>query len=219
PDGADQERPGDPGARRDDDLQPRRVGVVRLLALRVMLEGADAAAVGHADDHLDVVAPAGAGAVAGRVVLDLVEGLEGEAGELDLGDGLEAVDRHADRHPDDRALRQGRVDDPLLAELLEEPLGDAEASLVDADVLAEHHDVVVPLHLLVEREVDRLDHRQLAARFRRHPRLLFATSCNLPPTFETSRPPPPPPPTGGRGGGTLSGPALRAPPAPRSPGP
>jgi hypothetical protein len=41
------------------------------------------------------------------VVLDLMEALEREARELDLADGLEAVERHADRGPDDAASASG----------------------------------------------------------------------------------------------------------------
>ena len=63
-----------------------------------------------------------------------------EVGELDLGDGDQAVERHPDRGADDPALGQGRVDDAVVAELVPEPLGDAEDSADAADVLAEHDD-------------------------------------------------------------------------------
>jgi hypothetical protein len=126
-----------------------------------MLEGAHTAAVRHPDDHLDVIAPPRPGSVPGGVVLDLMEGLEGEAGELDLRHRLQPVDRHADGHAHDGALGQRRVDDALISELREEAVRHAEHASVDADVLAQHQDVVVALHLLHEGEVDGLDHGHL----------------------------------------------------------
>ena len=51
-DGAHQERARGARAGRDHDLEARGVRVELLLALRVMLERAHAAAVGHAHDHL-----------------------------------------------------------------------------------------------------------------------------------------------------------------------
>src|SRR6266542_3366598 len=58
---------------------------------------------------------------------------------------------------DARGLRERRVEHPLLAELVEEPGGDPEHPAPGADVLAEHHDAVVGLHLLLQRVVDGLD--------------------------------------------------------------
>src|SRR5437764_776488 len=82
-----------------------------LLGLAVVLQRAHAAPVGHADDHRHVEAALGAVAVARGVVLDLVEALEGEAGELDLAHGLEPVEGHPDRRTDDAGLGQRAVDD------------------------------------------------------------------------------------------------------------
>src|SRR5206468_163306 len=96
-----------------------------------------------------------------RVVLDLVEALEGEPGELDLADGLEAVERHADGGADDGGLRERAVDHALRAELALEVIGDAENATVHADVLAEDQHGGVALHLLQEREVERLHHVEL----------------------------------------------------------
>src|SRR5216117_2322555 len=102
-----------------------------------MLQRAYAAAVGHADDHRHVEAALRARAVARDVVLDLVETLEGEAGELDLAHGLEPVQRHADGGADDAGFGERTVDHALAAELAVQVLGDAEDAAVDADVLAE----------------------------------------------------------------------------------
>ena len=53
---ADQQRAGVARAGGNDHLEPGDVGVELLLALRVVLERADAAAVGHAHHHLAVEA-------------------------------------------------------------------------------------------------------------------------------------------------------------------
>ena len=45
-------------------------------------------------------------------------------------------------------LADRRVDDPLRAEAVEEAGGDAEGAAVGADVLAEHEDPLVLLHLV-----------------------------------------------------------------------
>ncbi len=70
------------------------------------------------------------------VVFELVEGLEGEAVELrSPATGLKPVIAMPIAVPDDRGLGKRRIDHALLAELLEESLGDPEDALVDADVL------------------------------------------------------------------------------------
>src|SRR2546422_7070093 len=130
----------------------------------MVLERADPAPVGHADDHLAVEASLRAHAVAGGVVLDLMEALEAEAGELDLADGLEAVERHADRGADDGRFGQRAVDDALAPELAVQVLGDSEDAAVHADVLADDDDVLVALHLLEQRQVEGLDHVQFRHR-------------------------------------------------------
>src|SRR5580765_7621889 len=127
----------------------------------MMLEGADAAAVRHADDHRDVKAALRAHPVARAMVLDLVEALEREARELDLADRLETVERHPDRGADDRRFRERAVDDALGAVRPLQIVGHPEDSAVHADVLTQDEHVGVALHLLEERLVERLDHVQL----------------------------------------------------------
>jgi hypothetical protein len=95
------------------------------------------------------------------MVLDLVKALEGEAGELDLTHRLETVERHPDRRPDDAGFRERTVDDPPAAEAPVEILRHAKDAAVDAHVLADDHDVRIPLHLLEESQVQRLDHVEL----------------------------------------------------------
>src|SRR2546422_11312890 len=129
-----------------------------------MFESANASPVWHADHHRDVKASLRARPVARAVVLDLVEALEGEARELDLADGLEAVEGHADGGPDDGCFGQRAVDDALGTELPLQIIGHAEDAAVHADVLAQDEHVSVALHRLEEGEVERLDHVQLGHR-------------------------------------------------------
>src|SRR5258706_16383637 len=97
-----------------------------------MLERAHAAAERHANHHRDVEAALRARAVARAVVLDLVETLEREAGELDLAHRLQPVERHTDGGPDDAGLGERAVDDALAAELAMQVLGHAKDAAADA---------------------------------------------------------------------------------------
>src|SRR5213076_2698612 len=74
PDRAREERARGPRARRDHHLQPGNVRVKLFLGLRVVLERADAAAVGHADHHLAVEAALGAHPIARPGPLPLPDG-------------------------------------------------------------------------------------------------------------------------------------------------
>ena len=65
---------------------------------------------------------------------------------------------------DDAGLGQRAVDHALAAELAVQILGHAEDAAVDPDVLADDEHVRVALHLLEERQVQRLDHVQLRHR-------------------------------------------------------
>src|SRR2546425_8956625 len=170
----------------------------------MVLERADPAPVGHADHHLAVEASLRAHAIAGGVVLDLMEALEAEAGELDLADGLEAVERHADRGADDGRFGQRAVDDALAPELAVQVLGDSEDAAVHADVLAGDDDVLVALHLLEQRQVEGLDHVQFRHRLAfRWPPIRGARGGAPPPraVLPPRRTPLPSPaaPTSGRG--------------------
>src|SRR2546422_10305180 len=96
-DRAREERTRRPRPRRDHHLEAGHVRVELLLGLRVVLERADATAAGHTDHHLAVEASLRALPVARRVVLDLMEALQGAAGKLDRADWLEAGAGHAGR--------------------------------------------------------------------------------------------------------------------------
>ena len=81
-------------------------------ALRVVERPVDATAVRGPDRHRHAVAVVRAVAHPGRLGHELVERREDEVGELDLGHRAQAVDRGADRGPDDHRFGQRRVDDP-----------------------------------------------------------------------------------------------------------
>ena len=91
---------------------------------------------------------------------DLVEAGEDEPVELDLADGPEAADREPDRGADDPRLGERGVEHPLLAEVLLQPVRDAEDAAELADVLAHHDDLGVALHRGAQPVVDRLRQRQ-----------------------------------------------------------
>src|SRR5690606_24786123 len=55
-------------------------------------------------------------------------------------------------------LADRRVDDALRSEVVEEAVRHLERAAVHADVLADHEDALVALHLLPERLADRLQH-------------------------------------------------------------
>src|SRR5574341_422632 len=120
---------------RDDHLEPRGVDEEGLRRLRVVVATPDPTAVRRADHERAAEAAPGAVPVLGGLVHDLVDRREDEVGELDLRHGLEPVDRHPHRGPDDPALGERRVDHALGAELGLEPLRGAEDAAEPADVL------------------------------------------------------------------------------------
>ena len=65
------------------------------------------------------------------------------------------------RRPHECDLADRRVDDPLLAELRQQPFGDFEGAAECADVLAHAEDVPVALHLLEERLTNRFEIRDV----------------------------------------------------------
>ena len=144
-----------------DDPDARNVREHRLGALGMVLRRVDAGAARRAQHHRAGQPPARAMAHAPGVVEDLVDRGVGEAGELDLRDRLQPLDRHADAHAGDEALGERRVDHALGAEAPGEPQRRAEHAAVHAHVLAEHDDGGIVLHLALEREVDRFDEGDL----------------------------------------------------------
>ena len=94
----------------------------------------------------------------GGLVEDLVEADAEEIAEHQFGDRPQAGDRGAGGGAHDRRFGDRRVDDPRLAELAEQPLGDAEHAAIGValalaagaagDILADHDDARVAAHLL-----------------------------------------------------------------------
>ena len=134
---------------------------LRLRALGVVLDRTDAAAERDPDDHRDLVVALGAVVHLGDLADDLVVRRVDEAVELDLDDRPVAAQRHADRGADDAGLRQRAVDDPVLAEVLLQAVGDPEDAAELADVLAHHQDLGVVLHRLAQSGVEALRERDL----------------------------------------------------------
>src|SRR5205823_12023798 len=87
-------------------------------------------------------------------------------GELELDDGPLALPGGADRRPDEALLRDRRVEHPLVAELLPEPLRHAERAAEMADVLAEQEDALVLAKRVAQRRLDRLEVRDYACTIR-----------------------------------------------------
>ena len=87
-------------------------------------------------------------------------------GELDFGHRPQAVHGCADRHPGYPELGEGRIDDPVLAELLEQSVGGPEDAAVHPNVLAEDNHARIDRHLLEQCLADGLDQGQ-----NRHQRL------------------------------------------------
>ena len=134
----------------------------------MVLRRVNAAAVGHPHHHRATQSPAGAVAHAGGVGEELVDGWIDEAHELNLGDGPETGRCEADGHTDDRALGERRVDDSFGAEALYETVGGAKYAAVHTNVLAEHDDPLVSLHLLEHGIAHRLRDGLLLGRHLRH---------------------------------------------------
>jgi hypothetical protein len=139
-----------------DDPQAGGVREVRLRRLGVVLDRADPAAERHPDHHghLDL-------ALAAVVQLrdlghDLVERREDEPVELDLAHRPETTHGETDGRADDARLGQRRVEHALLAEVLLEPVGDAEDAAELADVLPHHDDLRVRLHRGTQAHVEAL---------------------------------------------------------------
>src|SRR5882672_1466746 len=142
---------------RTDDLKTRSVDEERLRRLRVVVASLDPAAHGRADHHRRAVLASAPVAELGQLVHDLIERREDEVRKLDLGDRAEAVHRHPDRRADDPGLGQGRVDDAVGPELLDQTDGRAEHPAELPHVLAHHHHARIAAHLDPQRIVDRLD--------------------------------------------------------------
>jgi hypothetical protein len=112
----------------------------------MVLDSADAAAVGHAHHHRHPQLALRAVMKSGELGDDLVEGGEDEPVKLDLADRSVTPQREPDRGTDDPGLAQWGVHHTLLAEVLLQAVGDPEDPAELADVLAHQDDLGVGLH-------------------------------------------------------------------------
>lgn len=129
--------------------------------LAVVLDRADAAAVGDADDDRQLDLAERAGVHLRELRDDLVVRGEDEAVELDLHDGPVAAQRETDRRADDAGLGERGVDDPVLAEVLLQSVGHPEDAAELADVLTHDQDLGVGVECLAQRLVERLGEGKL----------------------------------------------------------
>ena len=79
----------------------------------------------------------------GGYVHDLVGGQQAEVDRHELDDGSQATEGGSDARADEDRFRDGRVLNAVLAELVDEALGDAVGAAVEADVLAHQEDALV----------------------------------------------------------------------------
>src|SRR5439155_6660194 len=138
-------------------LEAWDVRVESLHRLRVVEAAVDAPAERRPDHDRAGVLAIGPVADARRLAHDLVEGRVDEVRELDLRDRYQPVQRGAYGDADDARLCQRGVQYACLAELAVQALGGQEHAALLADVLAQHPDPLVAIHLLVERLPDALD--------------------------------------------------------------
>lgn len=155
-DGGAQKAVGVGGVARADDAQARNVGEPRLQALRVLRPGADARAVGRAQDHRHRTLAAEHEPRLGRLVDDGVHGDAAEVHEHDLDDRLEAADGGADGGTDDGRLGDRRVAHPLRPERVEQATRHTEGTARNRHVLAEQNHVGVVAHSVGKCLADRL---------------------------------------------------------------
>ena len=124
----------------------------------MLLDGANIAAVGNANDQLHRAGAAGAAMILGDVAGHLLERGIGEGVELHLGDRAEALDGETDGDARDGAFRQRRVEDPP-PKCVAQPIGDTKDTAELADILTKHQHAVVIAQGVVQRQVERLAHR------------------------------------------------------------
>src|ERR1700683_1770810 len=87
-------------------------------------------------------------------VADLVEGAADEIHELEFGDGAHTGERCSEGRAYDGGLGDGRVDDALRAEAVDETVGDLKSSAINSDVFAETDNGGVAVHFFPDSLAD-----------------------------------------------------------------
>ena len=160
------------GRRRVRDPNPRTVRKDALARLAVIRPAAaQVAADRHADDHRTRELVARAIPQHRHLVAELHHRRPDVVEELDLDDRLQLARRHADAAADDRRFGERRVEDAIVAVQALQPVRDLEDAAFAGDdvqnlraagvgdVFAEHDDARIARHLVLERAIDRADHR------------------------------------------------------------
>jgi hypothetical protein len=86
-------------------------------------------------------------AIATKLGSELMESLVDEAEKLDLGDRHHAAERQAERGAHDRSLGERGVEDAIGSEPFLEPARHSEDAAKRPDVLTQHDDSFIALHL------------------------------------------------------------------------
>ena len=140
------------GRGRANDLETGIVNEPHFGILRVEWAAVNVSAAGAAQDERGGRAPE---VMSLRDhVGDLVEGAADEVHELEFGDGAHASERGSKGRAYNGGLGDGRVDDSLGAETVDESVGDFEGAAVDADVFAEAEDGWVAVHFFPDSLAD-----------------------------------------------------------------
>ena len=91
----------------------------------------------------------------------MINGLHGKVEGHELTDGAHAVEGGADGHAGEARLGDGRVNDPLVAVLAPQALGDLVGAVVLGHLLADDEHLLVSLHLLVHGRIEGVTNGQL----------------------------------------------------------
>ncbi len=137
----------------------------------MVFDRADASAAGDPDRHGQADTAPRPVVHLGQLGDDLIEGGVDETVELDLAYRPEPAHRQPDRRPDDRGFRERGVDHPFLAEVGQQPVGDAEDPAEPADVLAHHDDSRIVIHGRAQPRVEGLGQGQRRRPGRGDPRV------------------------------------------------
>ena len=117
--------------------------------------------VGSPEHDGDIHLPPGHIKHLGGAVDNLVQGQKGEVEGHELDNGPEPYHRRPHTHPGESQLADGRVDDALLSEALQQALGDLVGAVVLRHFLTHEKDGVVPGQLLGHRLVQGVSIRDL----------------------------------------------------------